>query len=56
MSWEQLQTIEQDRVDEIDREKTRKPTACPNDGTPLVAVAGGILHCPFDGWRWPRDA
>ena len=28
----------------------RVPTACPNDGEPLVRGPGGELRCPFDGW------
>ncbi len=56
MSWEQLAVIEADRQAEVDQEKTGVPVACPNDGTPLQTAPGGILHCPFDGWQWPRDA
>jgi hypothetical protein len=29
----------------------RVPTACPNDGTPLLTSKTGVLFCPFDGWR-----
>lgn len=28
------------------------PAACPNDGEPLEAGPGGVLHCRFDGWVW----
>ncbi len=56
MSWEQLSTITADRQTEAERDKTVAPSACPNDGTPLVAGEGGVLHCPYDGWQWPRDA
>ena len=56
MSWEQLQNIEEDRRVEVDRDKTVAPSACPNDGTPLVTAFGGVLHCSFDGWQYPRDA
>lgn len=37
---------------------TRRPVACPNDGTPLKAgppQRPDILWCPFDFWEWPRD-
>lgn len=33
-------------------ERGRPPVACPNDGEPLRSK-GGILHCPYDGYRWP---
>lgn len=29
----------------------RTPTACPNDGEPLRQGPGGVLYCPYDGWR-----
>ena len=56
MSWEQLANVKDDRRTEAERDKTVAPVACPNDGTPLVAGEGGILHCPYDGWQYPRDA
>ena len=49
MSWEQLLTIVKERPE------VNPPVACPNDGTPLQPAPGGVLHCPFDGWQWPRD-
>ncbi len=54
MSWEQLAVIEKERQTEA--AELVAPVACPNDGTPLQAGPGGVLHCPFDGWQWPRDA
>lgn len=30
------------------------PVACPRDGEPLQSV-GGVLHCRWDGYQWPRD-
>jgi hypothetical protein len=38
--------------------KTIPPTACPNDGEPLIPgppEQPGILFCRFDGWQYPRD-
>lgn len=55
MSWNQLTAIIEEAA-ELDRlEAAKKPVECPVDGTPLLTV-GGILHCPFDGWQYPRDA
>ena len=56
MSWDQLLPIKQDRRAEAEKDKTVAPSACPNDGTPLNGGPGGTLHCPYDGWQWPRDA
>ena len=56
MSWEQLQNVIEDRRAEVERDRRGPPSACPIDGTPLVSGPGGVLHCPFDGWQWPRDA
>ncbi len=36
-------------------ERSRIPSACPNDGTPLEEGPNGELHCKFDGWIYPRD-
>ncbi len=55
MAWEELAAVLQERRDEIDREKTDPPLACPNDGTPLKADPNGGLRCPFDGWHYPTD-
>jgi hypothetical protein len=51
MSWQQLLSILREARDEVEAEKTRPPTACPNDGEPLRAGPDGGLYCPFDGWR-----
>jgi len=56
MVWEQLLTVNADRRSEHHRQKTEAPVACPNDGTVLDSGPHGVLHCPFDGWQWPRDA
>lgn len=52
MSWEQLLAILHEQVEDVDQERSRRPSACPNDGTPLETAPDGSLHCPFDGWRW----
>lgn len=56
MSWEQLQEILEDQQKEHSHERVRRPSACPNDGTPLEADDDGKLICPFDQWRWPDDS
>lgn len=53
-SWYQLLSIEQERAEIARIARTTPPQACPNDGEPLIRK-GSILHCPFDGWTWPRD-
>lgn len=53
MSWEQLQSILDDARQTAQAEAAADPVACPNDGTPLESV-DGILHCKFDGYRWPN--
>lgn len=55
MSWEQLQDIEREWRAMSEAVRTTPPAACPNDGTPLQDVGDGRLHCPFDGWQYPRD-
>lgn len=50
MSWNQLLDILHEGADAVREEKTRRPTACPNDGEPLESGPDGTLHCPFDGW------
>jgi hypothetical protein len=32
-------------------ESGRAAIACPNDGEPLRQGPGGVLYCPYDGWR-----
>jgi hypothetical protein len=55
MSWEQLRDIIAEGRAEAAAQRAQRPQACPNDGQPLQEV-NGVLHCPFDGWQWPRDA
>lgn len=54
MAWQQLiDTIDEAKA-ELVAEQTEPPVACPNDGE-LLQSRDGILHCPFDGYEWPRD-
>ncbi|HEX6968895.1 MAG TPA: hypothetical protein VF174_08835 [Micromonosporaceae bacterium] len=55
MSWYGLLAILRESRDEIRQELQRPPEACPNDGEPLDAGPSGSLHCPFDGYEYPRD-
>lgn len=54
-SWYQLLDIVQEAAAAHREDRDRVPTACPNDGEPLRAGPRGVLHCPFDGWTYPRD-
>lgn len=54
MPWEQLLAIA-DEAATYAREDRDPPTACPNDGEPLIEHRG-VLHCRFDGYVWPEDA
>lgn len=56
MSWHQLTAIIQEAWDIDAAEALKLPVDCPICGTPLIAVDGTILHCPSDGWQYPRDA
>jgi hypothetical protein len=53
-SWEQLLSITREAAEYRRLSRVTPPQACPNDGEPLQRI-GSILHCPFDGWQWPRD-
>jgi hypothetical protein len=50
MSWQQMISIVQEARALQAEEEVAKPTACPNDGTPLKETPDGVLFCPFDGW------
>jgi hypothetical protein len=49
--WGSLLAINQEARLIAAEEAVRRPTACPNDGQPLVTGPNGELFCPFDGWR-----
>lgn len=50
MSWEQYLAIVTEAREEAAAEHNALPTACPNDGEPLISGPHGGLYCPFDGW------
>jgi hypothetical protein len=50
-SWYGLLDIAREYEQLLADELARSPEACPNDGEPLQAGPGGVLHCRFDGWR-----
>jgi len=52
--WYQLLSIRREQQEIIRQNQATPPQACPNDGEPLQRI-GSVLHCPFDGWQWPRD-
>lgn len=56
MGWYQLVDILAEARDVQRAEDTKTPVVCPNDYTTLVEGPGGILHCPWDGWEYPRDS
>lgn len=53
MSWDQFLGILREAKDIAEREASRPPVACPNDGEPLLDVGNGVLFCRFDGWQYP---
>jgi hypothetical protein len=55
MAWEQLVSIMRQAKEEAADRRRLPPMDCPNDGEPLQAGPGGVLHCPADGWQYPRD-
>lgn len=55
--WDLYSTLQQQAM-EAEFYKSQPPTACPNDGTPLLdgpSSQPGIRYCPFDFWQYPRD-
>jgi hypothetical protein len=55
MGWEQLLAIQKEQAEAAQAERTRRPSACPEDGTPLDDD-GTSLHCRFCGWMDPPSA
>lgn len=51
--WDAFGAALRFNADEARREREAPPVDCPNDGEPLQAGPGGVLHCPADGWQWP---
>lgn len=56
MAWEQLLGMIQEARDIDAQEASEAPVVCPNDYTTLVSGPDGTLHCPWDGFQYPRDA
>lgn len=56
MSWGQLVSIYRQAIEDARADRAAPPVACPNDGTVLISSPGGVLFCPFDGWRWDGTA
>jgi hypothetical protein len=57
-SWYQLLDIRRHARQEFEYYANQPPTACPNDGEPLLpgpASEPGIWFCRYDGWQYPRD-
>lgn len=52
MGFQDLLQILREQREEVEQERSQRPSACPNDGTPLETGPNGELHCPFDGWTW----
>lgn len=53
--WYGLMSIYDEAASLWRDDRTRVPTACPNDGEPLEPGPRGTLFCKFDGWEYPRD-
>lgn len=52
-SWYELLGIYKEANSLVSTYAQQPPTACPNDGQPLVPAGNGALRCPYDGYRWP---
>jgi hypothetical protein len=55
VSWAQLQEIVREAKVMASEDRSVRPSACPNDGEPLVSDFAGQLVCPYDGWRPGAD-
>jgi hypothetical protein len=55
MSHQQLLDLMRQEAELSRYYRERRPLSCPNDGTVLQELDGGVLHCLFDGWQYPRD-
>jgi hypothetical protein len=51
MGYESLLSITREARQLREQEAQREPTACPNDGEPLLRGPDGVLFCKYDGWR-----
>ena len=50
-SWYGLLDITREAASIAAAERSRPPSACPNDGEPLQSHRG-VLHCAYDGFTW----
>jgi hypothetical protein len=50
VGWQQLADIYREAAATYAAEQNERPTACPNDGEPLIEDLDGVLRCRFDGW------
>jgi len=55
-SWYQLLEVYANVALQREYERQRVPSACPNDGEPLIpGPEPDTLFCKYDGWQYPRD-
>jgi len=50
-----LQIAREAELDRTSDPRNREPVACPRCGEPLAQGLGGVRHCRWDGWQYPRD-
>lgn len=50
--WWGLKAILDANRDEIAAYNSQPPSACPNDGTPLVSGKNGVINCPMGDYRY----
>lgn len=49
--WYSLLSVYREGAAMLAEDAARPVVACPNDGEPLRMGRGGVLYCPYDGWR-----
>jgi len=54
MGWEQLKAILDINREDVARESSETPTACPIDGS-LLDQRDGVRNCPMGNYRWPNE-
>lgn len=50
--WYGLLNIAREAARLVAEDAERVPLSCPNDGEPLRTGPGGVIYCPYDGWRY----
>ncbi len=56
MSWYQYESIVEEALAYVAKEKTEPPQACPFDGEPLRSTPDGTgLFCLLGNYEWPRQ-